>query len=246
MHRLPSFVSRLGVLALLLAMLGFVQPVAQPLQEVDTLRRVVIDDFEAYRDGDLPTNWQYLQGRTLVPVSPEVMSEKEQFFVTAEGRNKFVRARVTDQAHRILLKNGESFDWDIEEWPRLRWDWRAIQLPRGAREDHSRFNDTGAALYVYFDRDWLGRPKGIKYTYSSMLPVGTELSFGALKVVVVSSAADGTGEWRTIERDVRADYERLFGKPPDEPSVLALWSDSDNTGDTAVADFDNLMLLSER
>lgn len=208
---------------------------------------IVVDDFEAYAVGGVPTRWQFLKGSALVPVSTEVMTDQEQFFIVAEAGNKFVRARVTDQAHRILLTNGYRFDWDLRALPRLRWDWRAVRLPGGAREDKRNLNDTGAAVYVFFDNDWLGRPRAIKYTYSSTLPVGTTVSFGALKVLVAASGADGTGAWLTMERDVAADYERLFGnRPPDRPQALALWSDSDNLDAVAIADFDNIMLLSAR
>ena len=237
------FKQSVGVLAVLfLASAGLAQPASSPRGEA---ARVVVDDFEGYTKGGLPVRWQFIQGRTLVPVSQEVMSEQEQFYVEAEGGNKFVRARVTDQAHRIVFASSEGLDWNLETHPRLRWRWRAVQLPPGAREDKDRLNDSGAAVYVYFDRDWLGRPRNIKYTYSATLPVGTEISYGALKVIVVASgAAQGTGRWVTAERDVRDDYERLFDRtPPSHPPLIALWSDSDNTNSTAVADFDDITLL---
>ncbi len=228
-----------------LTLTGVAQPAPQPAHTGGAARAVLLDDFETYRAGGLPDNWQFLKGRTLVPVTPDVMTDREQFFIVQEQGNKFVRARVTDQAHRIVLTNGQRFDWDLQALPYLRWDWRAVQLPPGAREDQRDKNDTGAALYVFFTRDWLGRPRTIKYTYSSTLPVGTEVSYGSLQVIVVSSAArQGTGNWITVERNVARDYERLFGRPaPDRPSAIALWSDADNTHQTTVADFDNLELM---
>lgn len=226
---------------------GLAQPAAQSRSSSSgggAARGIVIDDFEAYARGDLPHRWQFVQKRALVPVTEDVMTENERFVIEAERGNTFVRARVTDDAHRIVLASKAGLDWDLTTHPRLRWDWRAVQLPPGAREDQDQLNDTGAAVYVYFDRDWLGRPRSIKYTYSSTLPVGTEASYGNLRVVVVASAAEqGTGTWVSVERDVKADYERLFGRtPPERPPLLALWSDSDNTGSTAVADFDNITI----
>ena len=116
-------------------------------------------------------------------------------------------------------------------------------MPVGANEEKK--NDTGAAFYVTFGKDWLGRPRSIKYTYSSTLPVGTVKSYnlGRMKVIVVASGADGFGNWMTIERDVRADYCKVFGsEPPARPLSIMLWSDSDNTGHTAEVDFDNIAL----
>ncbi len=239
MKRLKKTSLLLGAV-LLLTMAGTAQPSPQSGLEASA---VTLEDFETYAAGGLPVQWVFLQGRSLVPVSPAVMTEQEQFFIVQEQGNKFVRARVTDQAHRIILTNGKAFDWNLQTMPVLQWNWRAIHLPEGAREDRRNKNDTGAALYVYFDRDWLGRPRTIKYTYSSTLPLGTEVSFGSLQVIVVSSGAGGTGKWRTVARDVAADYQRLFARtPPDRPAAIALWSDSDNTHQTAIADFDNLAL----
>jgi Protein of unknown function (DUF3047). len=101
---------------------------------------------------------------------------------------------------------------------------------------------------VTFGSDWLGRPKSIKYTYSSSLPVGTTVSFGPLKVIVVDSAREPrAGEWETVQRRIRDDYRQVFGgSPPDRPVSITLWSDSDTTGDEAVVDIDDLELLPPR
>ena len=50
----------------------------------------------------------------------------------------------------------------------------------------------------------------------------------------------------TVERDVVADYERVFGKKPSaQPHLITLWSDSNDTESVAEVDFDNIMLLPE-
>jgi hypothetical protein len=210
---------------------------------------VLLDDFESYPVDGLPTRWQTNKGsRELKPVGPRMMDDRERFAIMQEGGNKFVRATMIDQAHRLVFTNGNQFDWNVSTLPYLRWDWRAIRLPEGAREDESEKNDTGAAVYVTFDKDWLGRPVSIKYTYSSTLPVGTVVSYGPLKVFVVASARqDGTGQWMTIERNVAEDYRRLFGKDlsGDRPAGVMLWSDSDTIDTTSIADFDNVMLVAE-
>ena len=150
---------------------------------------------------------------------------------------------MRNEAIRYSQRNGKEFDWSINELPRLKWRWRAHHLPEGASEKGE--NDTGAALYVTFGSDWLGRPKSIKYTYSSSLPVGTVVSFGPLKVIVVDSKREpGLGEWKTIQRNVVDDYHQVFGgDPPDRPLSITFWSDSDTTGDYAKVDFDDIQLL---
>ncbi len=204
---------------------------------------LVVDDFEAYQPGGRPSKWKYLKGRKLVPLE-EAPTYRVPFWVQKEGNNQFLRVRVKDGYARIVQANGDTFEWNLDTHPYLSWRWRALQLPPGAREDRKKQNDTGAALYVTFSFNFLGIPRSIKYTYSSTLPVGTVVSYGNLKVLVVSSGKERIGSWKTIVRNVREDYRTLFGKyPPDRPVSIALWSDSNDTDSIAEADFDDIRLL---
>lgn len=209
----------------------------------------VLEDFERFQVGGLPLGWYTYQDRKDVrPVNGTLQTDQERFQVMAEGGNQFIRATVVDNAHRIILRSGEGMDWDVNERPILSWRWRAHELPVGAREDRNKLNDTGAAVYVIFDQDWLGRPRGIKYSYSSTLPAGSTESYGGLKVLVVSSwGEDGLGHWIEHSRDVRADFEALHGRtPPDRPTAIFLWSDSDSVDGKAVVDFDDLQIRRSR
>lgn len=209
---------------------------------------ILVEDFESYPVEGLPTRWKTNKGsRELKPMGPTMVDENEMFVIKQEAGNKFVRAIMRNQAHRLVFTNGDEFEWDLEKHPYLRWEWRAIELPEGAREDEEKRNDTGAAVYVTFSRDWLGRPVSIKYTYSSTLPIGTIVSYGPLKVIVVSSGTqNGTGKWLSITRNVWDDYKSLFGREPgNRPLALTLWSDSDSRKTISTADFDNLMLLAD-
>jgi Protein of unknown function (DUF3047) len=220
--------------------------IAQSVQPCDA-GCTVLEDFENYPDGGLPLGWFTYQDRNKVfPVTGALQNEGENFGVVREAGNGYVKARVVDNAHRIILREGYGMDWDLDEQPLLSWRWRAHELPEGAREDKTKRNDTGAAVYVIFDQDWLGRPRGIKYSYSSSLEAGFKASFGALRVLVVSSLPeDGLGHWIMHERDVSADFEALFRrKPPSRPSAVFLWSDSDSVDGRAEVDFDDLRIRS--
>jgi hypothetical protein len=212
--------------------------------QADTSRSAyVIDDFEADTPGRWPNKWKFLSSkqRRFEPLG-QFMSEKERFFIVEEGGNKFVRAYTEGEAQRISIP-AMSIDWNLTEYPRLAWRWRARKLPQGAGED--KVNDAGGAVYVSFAKtDWLGRPYSIKYTYSSSLPAGTVVSTGNVKNIVVSTRTGGTGRWIEVERDVVEDYQRVFGsEPPAEPFTITLWSDSDDTKSVAEVDFDDITLL---
>lgn len=237
----------IGLLILSVATGASLAPVPEGIPCGQRTRCTVVDDFQKYARGGLPLRWSTNQDRgQIVPVDQAAESPDERFVVMQEGQNRFVRATVKDQAHRLILQVGDDFPWSVDELPVLSWRWRAVRLPEGAREDRRNRNDTGAAVYVVFDNDFLGRPRSIKYSYSSTLPPGTVVTYGPLKVVVVASGeTDGTGTWMSMERNVAADYQWLFGRPaPDSPTALILWSDSDTMDTVSEADFDDIALSS--
>lgn len=212
-------------------------------------KATVIEDFESYEAGGLPTRWHFIDRRQqLIPVTPDIMDPTQHFVVMQERGDRFLRAVTVGRAHRLVLMNGEAYRWDVREHPVLRWNWRAHTLPQGANEEREETNDTGGAVYVTFSKDWLGRPRSIKYSYSSTLPIGTVADYGRLKVLVVASGRDGIGKWHTMERDIVADYRQLFGgDPPDEPISIMLWSDSNTVSNgEAQVDFDDLVLAPTR
>lgn len=209
-----------------------------------TAQRTIVEDFERYRPGQVPERWHRIEGRGTVPLTQAFGGENEYFRAVRIDGRKALEAFTRGQSHSMVLPNGHGYAWRLGEQPRLSWAWKAEHLPRGAREDAKAKNDTGAALYVVFDADVLGRPRSIKYTYSSTLPVGTVVSFGSrMKAIVVSSGADGVGRWQRVERDVTADFQQVFGgTPPDRPLSLMIWSDSDTTGDFAKVYLDDIAI----
>ena len=230
-----------------LALLLFLQAAGFSDRGDDSPRRVVIDDFESYQDGGIPTRWKMLRGREMVPVEPEFMVENGGFKVVDDHGNNALRVYSHGEVATLSMPMDEDTDspWDLRKNPILSWDWRANELPAGAREDVERFNDTGAALYVIFSIGGfiVKRPTAIKYAYSSSLPVGTVVPYGKLRVVIVSSGKDGLGDWRHIERNVVEDYRKFFGsEPPENPLLIRLWSDTDNLDGRAEADFDNIVI----
>lgn len=206
---------------------------------------VTVENFETYSVGSFPDRWIHVSESKEIRPYEEVLSSGERVLVKEEDGNKFVRLITKGEVLRFSLRNGKEFTWNLKDHPRLEWQWRALRLPAGASEKGK--NDTGGAIYVTFGTDWLGRPKSIKYTYSSSLPIGTTVSFGPLHVIVVSSGAEPyTGEWKTVRRNVVGDYRQVFGgDPPARPVSITFWSDSDTTGDSAKVDIDDIQLLPE-
>ena len=56
-----------------------------------------------------------------------------------------------------------------------------------------------------------------------------------IRKIVVESGSQNLMQWRDYERDIRADYQRVFGEPPGALVGLAIMTDSDNTKSSARA-----------
>ena len=212
--------------------------------------RILVENFEGYEVGVPPYHWKrpHKKSRSLLDLPRELDRDDDYFEIVAERGGKSARAYTRDESVQVVRLNGDGYQWDLDTHPMLAWQWKAKRLPEGAREDKDRYNDAGAAVYVTFDsKDWLGRPRSIKYTYSSTLPVGTTAKYGPLRVVVVASGADGIGDWVRCQRNVAEDFKRLFGrKTLPRPGYIMLWSDSDNTHTVSDVYFDDIELLPAR
>jgi hypothetical protein len=62
------------------------------------------------------------------------------------------------------------------------------------------------------------------------------------KVVVVRSGAALAGTWVSETRDIYADYRRIVGREPPRIEGIALMTDTDDTGERAVAYYDAITL----
>ena len=61
-------------------------------------------------------------------------------------------------------------------------------------------------------------------------------------MIVAESGSDKTGRWITEQRDILADYRRLFGEEPRKLGAIAIMTDTDNSGGEAVAWYGDITL----
>lgn len=205
----------------------------------------IIEDFEQDSVGQLPSRWY---NRDVIRKANDPEEAKLfNYTIEEENGNKYLHYEHTKARHLnfpLLEREGVN----IHETPILSWKWRVNKIPKGGNED-TNSNDVAASIYVAYN---MGRvalfkkvPKSIRYTWSSTLPEGTELSkfFGNQKIVVVESGEDEMGKWIRFERNIVEDYERMFGdRAPKRPMAILILSDADDTKSTAIADYDDIKL----
>jgi hypothetical protein len=100
--------------------------------------------------------------------------------------------------------------------------------------DRSRFSARDAAL-AELVQTVTGEPMPyatLMYVWCNRRPAETVIRNARtdrIRKLVVQSGRSGLGQWLDYERDVRADYERVFGEKPGALVGIAIMSDSDNT-----------------
>ena len=61
-------------------------------------------------------------------------------------------------------------------------------------------------------------------------------------MVAVESGSSLAGRWLQEERDILADYKQLFGEDPPKAGAVAMMTDTDNTGASAVAWYGDIVI----
>ncbi|ALP52930.1 hypothetical protein Tel_07060 [Candidatus Tenderia electrophaga] len=164
--------------------------------------------------------------------------------VEMNGR-KVLRADTQASASGLFRE----IDIDLNKTPYLNWSWRVDNIYSGHNERSKQGDDYPARVYVVVSGGlFFWKTKAINYVWSSNQAVDTTWDnayTGNAKMIAVQSGAADTDQWITEKRNVREDFKRLFGADIDEANAIAIMSDSDDTGQSAMAWYGDIYLSSE-
>ena len=62
-------------------------------------------------------------------------------------------------------------------------------------------------------------------------------------MIAVETGSTRTGRWVVEKRNVLEDYRRVFGLDPPKAGAIAIMTDTDNTGEEAVAYYGPIRIL---
>ncbi len=122
---------------------------------------------------------------------------------------------------------------NLKETPILEWTWKATTLPTGGDLRRKETTDLAAQLYVVWPRfPALLRSRIIGYVWDAATPAGTIVQSQKTRTVmfvVMRSGSEDLGKWLTESRNVAEDYTKIFGESPDDPRVITISIDSNDT-----------------
>ena len=162
------------------------------------------------------------------------------YLVVPDSGGHVLRAESRGAASGLIRK----IDLDPREWPVLNWRWKvAGTIPQGDERTKAG-DDYAARVYIVFPHWFFPKTRSLNYIWANRLPQGEFLpnAYVANNVMIaVQSGPEKAGQWLTERRDIAADYRRAFGEDPPRIGAIAIMTDTDNTGASAMAWYDDLL-----
>ena len=208
----------------------------------DVLMREEFTSLEAWQ----PLNFPKIDRHTIYTIA-----------TNPEKSESWLRAESDRSASGIAWQK----QYDVYAYPKLRWRWRVENVYQKGDATKKSGDDYPIRIYVVFPYDpataSVGKrlKYGIAKTVYGEYPPDSGLNYvwesrenpaqfvvspytDSVMMFLKEKGAAKVGQWVEEEADVLADYRKAFGKEPPHSAGIAVMSDSDNTGERAVAFID--------
>lgn len=133
---------------------------------------------------------------------------------------------------------------DLAATPWLTWSWKVENVLPGVDEHAKPGDDYPARLYVVFSGGvFFWKTRALNYVWSSNQPVGSEWPSaytGNSRMVAMDSGSARLGQWVQHKVNVREDFKRVFGEELTQADAIAIMTDTDDSGQQAVAYYGNI------
>jgi len=247
-HRIPLLIISLAMFLLVTVSLG------EPNRlQAESPAIVEIGTFSAATpDGPWPNGWK--------PLTFPKIPQHTTYHLVKDGDRVAVKA--ASQASSSGLT--KEILIDPKEYPIIQWQWKVSNVLKSGDVAKKEGDDYPARIYVTFQYDsqkvgLFGKAKyeaakliygqypplgAINYIWESRAPVGTAVPnpyTDQVYMIVVETGSTKLNTWITEERNVYEDYKRTFGEDPPMISGVAIMTDTDNTGESAMAYYGDIV-----
>ena len=213
-----------------------------------------VGKFSAAQEGvTLPDSWK--------PLTFPKIDRHTIYTVTKEEEVTSIKAVSQASASGLTRQ----ITVDLKEYPILSWRWKVSNVLHKGDVTKKQGDDYPARVYITFAYDprrvgFIERAKfetykliyghypplkALNYIWESKAPKGTIVSSpytNRSKMIVVESGTEFINQWVDEQRNLFEDYKQAFGDEPPPVSGVAIMTDTDNTGESAVAYYGNIVL----
>jgi len=233
---------------------GTADPKAQALPGSSASAPLRLPRFSQAALGGLPAGW-----------APWVIHPRKtptRYVVESLDGERVLRADARSSASGLMVR----VDADPQAYRRLRWRWRTEGLLQDADNTDPSREDAPVRVVLAFDGDksaltvrdrmFFERVKllaGVDMPYATLMYIwATRKALGTVvpnphsarvRKLVVSTGPAQVGRWVAHERDIVADFQRVFGEAPGRLRAISVMTDTDNTQDKVTAYYGDIELL---
>lgn len=210
----------------------------------------------AKQGGAFPGDW--------MPWSFSRLKKKTDYALVDDDGRISVRARSDGAASGLRHR----LDIDPQRYPLLTWHWKVPQLIASADNTSRHKEDSPVRIMVSFDGDVDRLPLDdriffdkarifgqelpyatLMYIWENRAPVGTVIPSAhtnRIRMIVAASGPTRLREWKSFERNIVEDFRRAYGEDPGRIKAVAIMTDTDNTGEQAVAYYGDIAFRPRR
>jgi len=212
---------------------------------------ISVGRFSAMAPAGVPMEW--------IPYSFSRYPRHTDYRLVSDAGTTVLRAEADASVSALLRR----LSLDPKAYPLLRWRWKVDDVLEKSDLRTRQGDDFPARIYVLFDYDTgklslADRAKmriarlvygaevpaaALCYVWDSKAPAGTiapNAYTDRVRMVVLRHGSRDVGRWVMEERDLAKDFRAAFGEDPPAVSGIAVASDTDNTGEHAVAWFGDI------
>lgn len=217
--------------------------------------QVAIEHFSSAKSGDpLPVPWKLVTlGKSKKPTRYSLVLDAGTTVLRADAEASM--ASVVHPLH-----------FDPRDHPIVEWRWKIAHLLRKSNIATRAGDDFPARLYVLFDYDIARLPfvtrakiRVARALFGEDVPLavlcyvwdGKSIQGASawspytdrVRVIVAESGDTHVNQWVTVRRNIVDDFRAAFGEDPPQVSGVAVATDTDNTGESAVAFYGDIRFL---
>ena len=224
-----------------------------PAVLAESNNQLLVGPFSEAQPGTVfPPDWK--------PLTFEKIPTHTKYELVKDGDQVVIKASSHQSSSGMIRE----ITIDPKEFPVVQWRWKVENVLKNGDVTQKSGDDYPARLYITFEYDsskvgFFEKAKyetakflygqyppigAINYIWESTSPIGTIVPnpyTDRVNMIVIESGETRLNEWITEERNVLEDYKKAFGKDPPNISGVAIMTDTDNTQESAVAYFGDIV-----
>jgi len=203
-------------------------------------------------ENKIPSNWK--------PLTFKKIERHTTYSLVKDGESIILKA-VSETSASGLIRE---IKIDPKQYPIVRWRWKVENILEKGDVRKKQGDDYPARVYITFEYDpsqlgLIEKAKfeavrlvygqyppifAINYIWESKSPIGTIVPnpySDRVMMIVVQSGKTKLNQWIDEERNIYEDFKKAFGREPFMISGVAIMTDTDNTGERAIAYYGDIL-----